>query len=98
MRQRRLRGYGHLVDARWHGDVRPNGEFAQLRTVCHGCRQMSHVHVEDDNGVALMRSMIVPGDGTVTVEVAPGYLVSEPCPVCGDSDDRGWLPGFLPPL
>ncbi|MGH3625592.1 MAG: hypothetical protein ACRDQ5_28075 [Sciscionella sp.] len=86
------------MDARWHGDVRPNGEFAQLRTVCHGCRQMSHVHIEGDDGVSRLRPMIVPGDGTVTTEIAPGYLVSQPCTVCGDSDDIGWLAGLQPPI
>lgn len=87
------------MDPRWHGDYRPIGEFAQLRTVCHGCRQLSHVHVDgdDDDSVSKLRPMIIPGDGSVTAEVAPGYMVAVPCPVCGESDDPGWLPGLQPP-
>lgn len=87
-----------FVDPRWHGDYRRNGEFPQLRTVCHGCRQLSHAHVDGEDGVPTLRPMVVPGDGSVTVEVAPGYMVAAPCPVCGESDDPGWLPGLQAPV
>lgn len=67
------------------------------RTVCHGCRAQTHELIGDGDEQRY-RSVILPGDGTVTREVAPGVLVSAPCPVCGDSDDPGWIPGFVPPV
>lgn len=72
--------------------------FAAIRTVCHGCRTQSHVAEEDDNGVTRLRNLVIPGDGSVWKEKAPGGMVQEPCPVCGDSDDPGWLPGFVIPV
>jgi hypothetical protein len=41
--------------------------------------------------------MIIPGSGMVIREKSPGVLVEEPCPVCGETDDPGWVPGFVPP-
>ena len=67
------------------------------RTVCHGCRAQTHELVEA-TGPQRYRPVILPGDGTVMREISPGIMVSAPCPVCGDSDDPGWLPGFVPPL
>ncbi|RZS29668.1 hypothetical protein EV193_11972 [Herbihabitans rhizosphaerae] len=67
------------------------------RTVCHGCRQVTHVRVEDDDGNVTLRPMILPGEGVTLRERAPGRLVQESCPVCGESDDPGWIPGFVPP-
>lgn len=69
-----------------------------IRTVCHGCRQMTQVREDGDNGVIRIRPMIVPGNGSVWKEKAPGVMTEEPCPVCGDSDDPGWIPGFVPPV
>lgn len=86
------------MDPQWRGDYRPSGVFRHLRTVCHGCRQVSHVHVDGEDEMPKLRPMIVPGDGSVAVDVSPGYLVQAPCPVCGDSDDPGWLPGLRPPV
>jgi hypothetical protein len=42
--------------------------------------------------------MIIPGSGMVIREKAPGVLVEEACQVCGDSEDPGWVPGFVPPV
>lgn len=64
-----------------------------LRTACHGCRQTTQYRA-DDGGI---RPMILPGNGTVWADRAPGGMVEEPCPVCGESDDPGWIPGFVPP-
>jgi hypothetical protein len=65
-----------------------------IRTVCHGCRQVTQYR--DDAGT--IRPMVLPGNGTVWADRAPGGMVEEPCPMCGESDDPGWLPGFLPPV
>ena len=66
------------------------------RTVCHGCRGMAHelVTIGEEQRY---RSVVLPGDGMVMREVSPGIMVSQPCPVCGDGDDPGWVPGFVPP-
>lgn len=82
---------------RWQGDYRPAGGFMRLRTVCHGCRQTTHVHVTEEGGVSRLRTLVLAGDGTVLREVAPGHLVNEPCPVCRESEDPGWQSGFQPP-
>jgi hypothetical protein len=42
----------------------------------------------------------VPGNGTVLRTVAASWgeaVVEEPCPVCGEFDSPGWIPGFQPP-
>ena len=68
------------------------------RTVCHGCRQTSHVRVEhEDDGTVTLRAMIIPGNGMVWRDRAAGVMVQEPCQVCGESDDPGWVKGFIPP-
>ena len=64
------------------------------RTVCHGCRQITQYR--DENGD--VRPMILPGSGVVFAEKAPGVMVELPCPVCGNSDDPGWVPGLVPPV
>lgn len=65
-----------------------------IRTACHGCRQVTQYR--DDAGE--LRPMIIAGNGTVWVDRAPGGMVEVPCTVCGDSEDPGWLTGFLPPV
>ena len=67
-----------------------------MRTVCHGCRAVSYESIGDDG--QRQRPVIVPGDGQVMREVMPGMMISEPCPVCGNSDDPGWVPDFVPPV
>jgi hypothetical protein len=42
--------------------------------------------------------MILPGSGSLWGDRAPGGMVEVPCPVCADSEEAGWLPGFLPPV
>jgi hypothetical protein len=44
------------------------------------------------------RPVLLPGDGSVMREISPGVMVSAPCPECGDGDDPGWIPGFVPPV
>ncbi|TDV41836.1 hypothetical protein CLV71_119158 [Actinophytocola oryzae] len=63
------------------------------RTVCHGCRQTTQFRADSGE----VRPMIIPGSGMVIREKSPGVLVEESCPVCGESDDPGWVPGFVPP-
>lgn len=63
------------------------------RTVCHGCRQTTQFRTDSGE----VRPMIIPGSGMVIREKSPGVLVEESCPGCGDSDDPGWVPGFVPP-
>ncbi|HEY0453187.1 hypothetical protein [Actinophytocola sp.] len=67
---------------------------ATVRTVCHGCRQVTQYR--SDEGV--IRPMILPGNGTVWADKMPGGMVEVPCAVCGESEDPGWVPGFLPPV
>ena len=68
------------------------------RVVCHGCRAQTHELVGDSDGEQRYRPIILPGDGTLTREITPGVMVSTPCPECGDGDDPGWIPGFVPPV
>lgn len=65
-----------------------------IRTVCHGCRQVTQYRDADGR----VRPMILPGSGSVWVERAPGTMVETDCPVCGETDDPGWVPGFVPPV
>jgi hypothetical protein len=56
-----------------------------------------------DVGIAQLRSVVIPGDGSISRAVAADNeagdtFVTQPCPVCGDSDTPGWLPGFVPPV
>jgi len=87
---------------RYAGDVRPLSDWVQMRTVSHGCRGVSYEMANDDDGVTVMRPVVVPGDGSITRMVAAASESGElavvvPCPLCGDSDTPGWLPGFVPP-
>jgi hypothetical protein len=86
-----------------YGDYRPAAAFRGMRTVCHGCRtEVSELVTDSETGASHIISLTVPGDGTVSREVATAdgtrRYVEEPCPVCGDSDDPGWVPGFVPPM
>jgi hypothetical protein len=67
------------------------------RTACHGCRQVTHVRVDDAHGVAQHRPMVMPGEGAIWLDKAPGVLVRLPCPACGASEDPGWTAAFVPP-
>lgn len=74
-----------------------------MRTVCHGCRGMTTVTGQVRPDEYRTRVMVVPGDGTITRMVAAAsslgeVAITEECPVCGDSDDPGWIPGFVPPV
>lgn len=73
-------------------------DAAPIRTVCHGCRQVTQVREVDSDGMTRLRPMVIPGNGTVLREKQPGVMVEVPCPVCGESEDLGWLPGFVPPV
>jgi hypothetical protein len=64
------------------------------RSVCHGCRQLTQVRGDDGD----IHPMILPGSGSLWGDRAPGGMVEVPCPVCADSEEAGWLPGFLPPV
>lgn len=78
------------------GSVVMDKAVPPARTVCHGCRALTHELVEE-TGPQRYRPVLLPGDGTVMREITPGVMVTSPCPMCGDSDDPGWLPGFIPP-
>lgn len=69
-----------------------------VRTVCHGCGVLTHELVDVTDSGQRYRPVLLPGDGSVMREIAPGIMVSSPCPVCGDGDDPGWIPGFVPPV
>jgi hypothetical protein len=82
------------------GDYRPMSAWSGLRTVCHGCRTMHQVVERTEDNRFESRTMIVPGNGTVLRTVAASWgeaVVEEPCPVCGEFDSPGWIPGFQPP-
>ncbi|HWC83656.1 MAG TPA: hypothetical protein VG756_27175 [Pseudonocardiaceae bacterium] len=72
------------------------------RTVCHHCRGVTTVTAQVEPEQYRTRTMVVPGDGTITRMIASGgggeVAVTEDCPVCGDSEDPGWVPGFVPPV
>lgn len=65
-----------------------------MRTACQNCRQVTQYR--DQSGA--VRPMILAGGGTIWVDRAPGGMVELPCPLCGESEDAGWVPGFLPPV
>jgi hypothetical protein len=67
-----------------------------VRTVCHGCRAQTHELVAE-TGPRRYRPVSLPGNGTITREISPGDMASTPCPLCGNTDDPGWLPTFTPP-
>jgi hypothetical protein len=67
------------------------------RTACHGCRGTARETVVID-GEQQVRPVLLVGDGQIMREVSPGIMLSQPCPVCGDTDDPGWVPGFIPPV
>ncbi|HJP74254.1 MAG TPA: hypothetical protein VJ914_08300 [Pseudonocardiaceae bacterium] len=68
-----------------------------VRTVCHGCRVQTHELFAEIGPRRRNRPIQLPGDGTMSRELSPGDHVSGRCPVCGDTDDPGWLPAFTPP-
>jgi hypothetical protein len=74
-----------------------NNAIAPARTVCHGCRAVSYETVSDDDGTHRQRPVILVGDGQLMREIMPGMMVGRPCPVCGQSDDGGWVTGFVVP-
>jgi len=75
-----------------------NDSTAPIRTVCHGCRQTTQVREAGPDGVPVLRPMVIPGNGSVLKDKSPGPMVEESCPECGETDDPGWLPGFVPPV
>ncbi|MBO0840224.1 MAG: hypothetical protein J2O49_05340 [Sciscionella sp.] len=86
------------MDVKWRGDYRPDGNFAHLRTACHGCRHVTQAHIESEDGSVTIRPMVIAGDGTIYRETGPGQVVSQPCPECGETDHPGWISGFCLPL
>jgi len=85
------------------GEFRPIPAWTAMRTVCHGCRGVAHELYTDEAGASRLRSVVVPGDGTVTRVVAADaesgeMMVSQQCQVCSDSETPGWLSGFVPPV
>ncbi|HEX5401768.1 MAG TPA: hypothetical protein VFX16_05645 [Pseudonocardiaceae bacterium] len=73
-----------------------NNSIAPARTVCHGCRAVSYELIGDDS-TQRQRPVILVGDGQIMREVTPGMMVSQPCPMCADSEEDGWLDGFVVP-
>ncbi len=73
-----------------------NNAIGPARTACHGCRAVSYDMVGEDNAQR-QRPIMLVGDGQVMREVMPGMMVSQPCPVCGKSEDGGWVDGFVVP-
>jgi hypothetical protein len=71
---------------------------APVRTVCHACRAQTHELVDGPEDDQRYRPVVLPGDGTAMREIAPGVMVSSPCPMCGDGDDPGWITGFVVPV
>lgn len=86
-----------------YGEFRPLPGWSNLRSACHGCRTSFYQREVDEDGAQSNRQVLMPGDGTITRLVSAGseerqLFVSETCPVCGDSETPGWLPGFTPPV
>jgi hypothetical protein len=50
-----------------------------------------------DDGTQRQRPVVMVGDGQLMREVMPGMMVSQPCPQCVESDEDGWLDGFVVP-
>jgi hypothetical protein len=79
-------------------EYRPMSGWPTLRTVCHGCRQTTHVRLEGEDDMPVLRPMVVPGRGVVYTERSPGVMTEVPCPACGESETIGWSTGLQPPV
>lgn len=69
-----------------------------IRTACHDCRSVAY-ELDDKR----LRPVLVVGDGSETKLVAAlsesfEMPVVQPCPLCGETDALGWMPGFRPPV
>jgi hypothetical protein len=82
------------------------GEFRRLsrwadtgiRTACHDCRSVAY-ELADKR----LRPVLVVGDGSETKLVTAlsesfEMPVAQPCALCAEANDPGWLPGFRPPV
>lgn len=79
------------------GEFRPLSQWSALRTVCHGCRQTTHIRLEGEHDMPILRPMVVPGRGAIYAETAPGVMTEQSCPDCGEGENTGWSPGLRPP-
>jgi hypothetical protein len=72
------------------------------RTVCHYCRGVTTVTAQLHPDQYRTKTMVVPGDGTLTRMIfgaSQGEVaITEECPVCSDSEEPGWTPGFVLPV
>ncbi|HYS41314.1 MAG TPA: hypothetical protein VEO01_37340, partial [Pseudonocardiaceae bacterium] len=64
-------------------------------------RGVSYEMAHDEDGMTVMRPVVVPGDGSITRMVSATSETGEmavvvPCPICADSDTPGWVEGFVP--
>ena len=85
------------------GDFRLLSKWGTLRTACHDCRGVTTVTEQLESEQYLTRTMVVPGDGTLTRAIAAASeggesVTMQPCPTCGDSECTGWSDGFVPPV
>jgi hypothetical protein len=69
-----------------------------IRTACHDCRSVAY-----ELDAKRLHPLLVVGDGSETKLIsalAESYEmpVAQPCPLCGDTGEPGWLPGFRPPV
>jgi hypothetical protein len=73
-----------------------------VRTACHGCRTMRETIEQVSDHEYTSHTMLVADAGTVYRRVRAIFdgvdaVVEVMCPICGESEDPGWLPGFHPP-
>lgn len=73
-----------------------------MRTACHGCRNVTF-EMDSEEDESSLQIVLLPGDGHLTREViSPSERgsahVSRPCSICGNSENQGWVTGFVPPV
>jgi hypothetical protein len=83
-------------------NVTHENAVAPARTACHTCRGTAHANAAGPEGVLSTQPVVVPGDGelvsAVMTQLGGDAVVTRPCPECGESDDPGWVPGFVIPV
>jgi hypothetical protein len=72
------------------------------RTACHGCRTMRETIEQVGPHEFTAYGLVVADAGTVYRRVHTAFdttdaVVEAPCPLCGESEMPGWLPGLRPP-
>jgi hypothetical protein len=80
----------------------PPDDPGGVRTACHNCRTMRETIEQVGPHEFTAHAMLIADAGTVYRRVRAAFdatdaVVETTCPLCGETDDPGWLPGLHPP-